>query len=217
MATHPIFEKCVDCTDDPFWKAVFQKAAKGKFHKNVWYSERDGTLVFQTITGNRSVKRHLSLETLSPEDAASQIIKAHQDILSYLSPLDMESRRDELKSIQDTHEKKVVVEWKDITTRIMREGMITNYVMKKGQGWPKKQRKKCIKDILLYISLGFIQNEHIHIDNSIVSGIDNIDITPSGRVVLQLAECKDPTTSKKVSDVVVCPLEKLYEQYLDSL
>jgi hypothetical protein len=220
-ATHPIFEKCLPYIADPYWKAIFENATRGKFHKSAWFSERDNTLVFQRMVGTRSEKTHLGLDTLTPEEAVQQIIDAHRNILSCYSPNDIEHQQEEQSKIQDTYEKDHYAEWKNVLMRVKRQSLISNYLntLPESAHMTSKQKRRILSNILLYISLGFIQNEHIRLEDEAIIEITNIKVTDDYSVSLtSIGTVKEPSaSSSKKKSIQPCPLDKLYETYLKSL
>lgn len=210
MALHPQFEACIEHVDDPFWKKVFQDAARGKFHKNVYHNIKENTLTFISPTE----RIHLVMDNQPIENLTQKMISLHQTCLGYYSPQDLQHRADTIQTIKNNYQQQNYTSWKDVKKHTIKGSLVTDYVGRYPSDvlLTQTQIQQCVRDILFYMDMGVILPDRVHMEEDVIARIDGIEIQQGQ---LTFTEKPKKATKKKTKSMTSTRTGAVHESWMD--
>ena len=197
---YPIFEKCIDYVNDPFWVEKLKNASYNKFPRG--FSYRDGSLIYKK--GNKS--QSLEIQNRNYFEAANAAIEFIRSNGCIFSTLDKEKASlNHAQKDQEFEEEEII--WSKANKRVQ-ECLIANYVvtMKHNMSLTDSEKELLRQTINLGVSNKFFGDNNIKIIDKKINSIAGLLWDAEQRVFYVDPELK-PSSSRTYSrkrDAVVC-------------
>jgi len=189
---HPIYARCSECTDDPYWKSLFMTAATGKFPRG--FSSRDGLLLFKRGT---KVQRIEVPE--DPDDAFTVCKQFFQTTAALKSELDQEQERQEIRDQQLAMTSLSTRKWSDIKQKRLQKILITDFVHRTGRHLNLTLLQKNHMKTLINIGFlaGYFTSESIEFEDGEIKRIIGIKYDEkTNKFIFDFTHIKMPKISK---------------------
>lgn len=208
--SYPIFLSCRECTNDVYWKKIFENMAFGITPRGVYF--KDNTIY--SITKKKEF--NYSFEDKSPEE----IFKDIHEILSVSYGLksrgDLSKKRELFEEFQRSHAaRKAEDVWSKIKKKSLRDNLIQDYVLNCRKLYSLSDSDT--RRLYFLISVGCVfklfNSGDIHLKNGFIENIEGIKLS-KGNVEL-LKKFEEPSSKKESGKII--QLYSLWDNYLKSL
>lgn len=200
---HPIFEQAAQLTEDPFWKAELENAARGKFPRGFMY--RDGIISYKK--GNK-----IFPEKVPQENA---LLALHSTVRFFQEKGKIRSKRDKEEEERIKREKEEncvqrIQSWKDIRKETVKEQYLNDYVDRvcDEHDLDDESRKSLLSLLHFGLSLGYIKNDDIVLNEN---GTCIEDIAPVRFVDEQTGFSLDINANEKRSKAKTETVSELFD------
>jgi hypothetical protein len=195
---YPIFEECMECTEDPYWKSMMQKASTGVWPRSFRY--QNGLLTYRA----RSKTTECQIPTEDPIQTLNTVRQFMMTAAGISSPMDIEMHKIQIQDRLADYTAKEITSWSLIRTTQHRTILIGLFVEKIGNEWnlDLHQRQALDNYIKMGVLAGYLNNENIHMTGNTISSID--------------ALIRDPTTGQFRIDVANCKIKQQKVNYRKS-
>ncbi len=197
---NPVFERCADLTDDPFWKKIFAEASQGKFTRG--FSYRNGQLSHKR--GTKIQKIQISD---SPVEALTTCLDFFKTAAGLRSAIDQERERQQIEEQLLESYSANNMTWMEIRKKKKNlPGLyISTFIRTVGDsmGLSEHQRKQLTTVINIGLLLGYLSDEAIEFDGAI-RGIQGLSYNEEKKeFVLDIQGAPPKIRLKTVPDAVL--------------
>lgn len=207
---YPVFLSCRDCTQDIFWKRIFENLAYGEPPRGVYF--KDNSLY--------SVTKKKEFNYNFYDKSASEIFQEIYSILSGLYGLkskgDLSKRRELFDEFQKNNSSRRSEDlWSKIKRKSLRDNLIQDYVieMKKKYNLDNSQ----INKLYFFTTVGCVfklfSGTDIVLKGGYIESIEGINLSEGTVTILKKFE--EPVIRKESGKTIY--LYKLWENYLKTL
>ena len=217
---HPIYEKCSQVTQDPFWISIMRECARGKFPRCCYI--KHGSIIYRR--GNKTER----LDVDDPEDPEEVFYRTKDFFrrkVGLVSNLDKEIlQKEEEEKLADKINQEF--QWKNIKVSRVKEMLVTEYVSDLSQkcGFDEHDKDELYTLVKLGLMLKCFGKEDIEMENGKITYIHGLVQNEDGYFEIDPAYMKKAPKNKisglgieKENDKPAISYIKLWQKYLESL
>lgn len=220
---HPIFEKCIEITDDKFWQSTFLDCARGKFprgytFKNNLLTHKKGNKI-STLELDSSSKTEVFYSTKAFFHACSGLMSAADR--KYKQKQEEEKMLEEMESFDD-------MTWKDVRTDKLKELMITEFICSicTKMKYNEEEKRELITVVKKGLMLKYFNSDNIIMEGGRIVEIDGLIFNESKNMYeIDSSYCKKTERRgvlgalgiEKTEKKIEVDFMEIWKKYLESL
>jgi len=219
---HPIFEKCIALTEDPFWISIFNDCSRGKFPRG--FNFKNNILLYKK--GNKVTKAEITDSISEVFFTTMEFFRISGGIMSVSDRQKM--KENEEKKLLEKLETKKEYSWKEIKTEKIKEILINEFINKLAKNLDFNEEEK--KDLTTTVKKGFLL-KYFNSNNVKMSGFQIVEIEgliyneENNEYEIDSNYMNERKTKKEITTLGIEKTEKktelnflfLWEKYLESL
>jgi hypothetical protein len=167
---YPIFQTCVEFTEDPYWKSMMHEAAIGNFPRSFRY--QNGALTYRVKS--KIIERQIP--TNNPVETLTAVQKFMMEAAGITSPIDIENKKVEIEKRLVDYMMHEATNWSEIRSNGYKSILISLFVEKLGAEYNLQldQREALENIIKIGVMAGYFGNDNIHIVGNVITSIDGL-------------------------------------------